>query len=101
MKMYHVYIMASRSRALYTGMASDLGRRVEQHRTGRGSKHASRYRINRLVYVESYNHVLDAIARETQIKSWRREKKIALIESINPDWLDLEVPPEGIFFMRA
>ncbi len=101
MKMYHVYIMASRSRALYTGMASDLGRRMEQHRTGGGSKYAARYRINRLIYFESYNDVRDAIARETQIKSWRREKKIALIESVNPEWKVVEIPPQGIFFGRA
>jgi len=89
MKEYYVYILTNRSRTLYVGMTNDIVRRVQEHKEGRGSKFTSKYRINRLVYYESTNDVLSAIAREKQIKGWLRAKKIALIESLNPDWRDL------------
>ena len=89
MKEYYVYILTNRSRTLYVGMTNDIVRRVQEHKEGRGSKFTSKYRINRLVYYESTNDVLSAIAREKQIKGWLRSKKIALIESLNPDWRDL------------
>jgi putative endonuclease len=91
-KLYWVYILASRPRgALYIGITNDLGRRIHQHRTGQGSEHARRYRIWRLVYCESYRDVRDAIAREKQLKGWRRQWKIDLVEKENPDWDDLYV----------
>ena len=84
-----VYILASPNRrALYIGVTTDLGRRLEEHRLGL-SIHTARYNIIRLVYIESLNTAPDAIEREKQLKRWRREKKIALIESANPEWLDL------------
>src|SRR2546430_5422699 len=88
---YHffVYIMASKSRVLYVGMTNDLTVRVFQHKTGRYKGFTQRYRVHRLVYFESYRYVNSAIAREKELKSWRREKRIALIESINPLWDDL------------
>jgi putative endonuclease len=84
-----VYVLASpNGRALYVGVTTDLGRRLEEHRSG-ASIHTSQYNITRLVYIEAHETAPDAIAREKQIKGWRREKKIALIDSANPEWLDL------------
>ena len=83
-----VYILASpNDRALYVGVTTDLGRRLEEHRRGM-SIHTATYNITKLVYSESHETAPDAIEREKQIKRWRREKKIALIESINPGWKD-------------
>ena len=91
MRDYHffVYIMGTKSRVLYVGMTNDLTVRVYQHKTGRYKGFTQRYRVHRLVYFESYRYVNSAIAREKELKSWRREKRIALIESINPLWDDL------------
>jgi putative endonuclease len=88
-KKYYIYIMASRSRTLYVGMTNDLERRIEQHRRGLLPGFTSRYRVSRLVYFEATENVGSAIAREKEIKGWRREKKVALIESGNPTWDDL------------
>ena len=88
-KEFYVYIMTNRSRTLYTGVTGNLERRVGEHKQGKGSVFTSRYKINQLVYFESCSDVLDAIDREKQIKGWLRVKKIALVESINPNWEDL------------
>jgi putative endonuclease len=88
MRQYWVYIMASRSRTIYTGVTNNLERRVAQHRQGVHG-FTAKYRITRLVYHESTNDVLAAIAREKQIKGWDRKKREALIRSINPTWDDL------------
>ena len=87
-KTYWVYILASRSRNLYTGVTNNLHRRLVEHREGRVPGFTSRYRIFRLVHGEPFRDVRDAIAREKEIKGWRREKKIALIERGNPTWED-------------
>ena len=86
---YYVYILASRSRTLYTGVTNNLARRMAEHRERLLPGFASRYRIHRLVYYEAYRDVRQAIFRETQIKKWRREKKVALIDASNPTWDDL------------
>jgi len=86
---YFVYILSSQSRNLYTGVTNDVFRRVFQHRDGRGSIFTQKYRIRRLVYFERHDDVRRAISREKEIKAWRRQKKIALIESLNPAWEDL------------
>jgi len=88
-KTYYVYIMASKSRTLYTGVTNSLERRVLQHRRKLFSGFTARYNINRLVYYEVFGEILAAIAREKQIKSWGRQKKIALVESMNRDCKDL------------
>jgi len=88
-KTYYVYILASWTRALYTGVTSDLPKRVWQHRSTAGKAFTARYRVNRLVYVESTNDPLAALAREKQIKAWSRRKRIDLVESMNPTWRDL------------
>ena len=86
---YYVYIMAGKSRTIYTGMTNNLQRRVSEHQTGRGSMFTSKYRVNQLVYYETTSSVHVAIAREKEIKAWQREKKVALIEGMNPTWRDL------------
>jgi putative endonuclease len=86
---YYVYIMASASRTLYTGVTSNLERRVLQHRRKLLGGFTARYNTNRLVYYEVSSEIIAAITREKQIKSRSREKKIALIESTNRDWKDL------------
>jgi putative endonuclease len=89
MRRYFVYILASRSQVLYTGVANDLVRRVAEHKAGEIDGFTKRYKVNRLVYFEDMPDVRDAIAREKQIKGWRRAKKVALIEGVNPEWNDL------------
>jgi putative endonuclease len=88
-KTYYVYILASPSRALYTGVTNDLARRLHEHRTGVASAFTRRYSVHRLVHIETATNPRDAIARETQIKRWTRRKKIALIEMTNPMWEEL------------
>jgi|SRR5579875_3078420 len=81
-----VYILASKSGTLYTGVTSDLGRRILEHRAGVRSGFASRYGCHRLVFYEESGDIAVAIAREKTIKGWTRAKKVALIESMNPEW---------------
>ena len=88
-KLYYVYIVASKSRVIYVGMTGFLMTRVLQHKRGEGGAFSRMYHANRLVYHEVFEHVETAIRRETEIKKWRREKKIALIEKRNPTWEDL------------
>jgi putative endonuclease len=86
---YHVYIMASKSRVIYIGMTGSLMSRVLRHKSGEGGAFTKRYRVHRLVYREFFQNAGKAIARETEMKKWRREKKVALIEKENPTWEDL------------
>jgi putative endonuclease len=84
-----VYILSSQNRrALYIGITTNLSRRLEEHRRGM-VHHTARYNISRLIYFESFETAPDAIAREKQIKNWRREKKLVLINRSNPEWRDL------------
>ena len=86
---FFVYILSSRFRTLYVGVTNDLQRRVLQHRERRPGSYTARYRISTLVYYETYSDPTAAIVREKQIKGWRRDRKDALIESLNPGWRDL------------
>lgn len=88
---FFVYILASRSRVLYTGVTRDLLRRVYQHRQGEIPGFTRKYSVNRLVYFEETSSARSACERERQIKGWSREKKLHLIESVNAGWLDLAV----------
>lgn len=88
---YHVYILASASRVLYTGVTNDLRRRVTEHKEGRVSGFTQRYNVNQLMYFAAFRDVRDAIAREKQVKAWTRAKRIELIESMNPQWRDLSL----------
>ena len=85
-----VYILASkRNGTLYTGVTADLPGRLEQHRTGNGSKFAARHGTLRLVWYEEHDLIVRAITREKTIKKWPRQWKINAIEALNPDWQDL------------
>ena len=99
-RLYWVYMLASKGRVIYVGVTGFIVSRVLQHKSGEMKGFAQRYHCDRLVYFEVYKYVNNAIAREKEIKAWRREKKVALIESLNPTWEDLaegwdarEVPP--------
>jgi len=89
MNQYYVYIMTNRSRTLYVGVTNDIRRRVWQHKHKLIEGFTKRYNVTRLVYYEETPDVKAATAREKQIKGWLRRKKIALIETLNPDWEDL------------
>ena len=84
-KQFYVYITTNKSRTLYTGVTSDLERRVYEHKQKLIPGFTAKYNISRLVYFEATEDVEAAIAREKQIKGWLREKKMALIESVNPE----------------
>ena len=86
---YYVYILASKSRGLYVGVTGFLMARVLQHKSGTSESFTQKYKVNRLVYYEVFRYVNNAIARETEIKKWRRKKKVLLIEEDNPTWEDL------------
>ena len=89
MRDYYVYIISNGSRALYTGVTNDLERRVYEHKQKLFPGFTAKYNMTRLVYFESSPDVEAAIAREKQIEGWFRAKKLALIESTNPQWADL------------
>ncbi len=91
MKSYYVYIMTNKSGTLYTGVTNNLERRVYEHKHKLVPGFTSKYNITKLVYFEEGNDVNAALAREKQIKGWLRAKKIALIESVNPEWKDLSL----------
>ena len=85
-----VYILATkRDGAFYTGVTSDLPKRIEQHRQGYFSGFTRKYGIHKLVWFEEHTDIREAILREKAIKHWRRAWKIALIEMANPEWRDL------------
>ena len=92
MNEYYVYIMANRSRTLYTGVTNNLERRVYEHKHKLVEGFTKKYNITRLlVCYEQTSDIKAAIAREKQIKGWLRSKKVSLIESLNPNWPDLSV----------
>ena len=87
---YYVYILASKIRGtLYVGMTNDLQRRVYEHKTGIKKGFTEKYGVNKLVYFETFQQVEEAIEREKNIKKWKRDWKIQLIERNNKKWLDL------------
>ena len=86
----YVYILASRRHGtLYIGVTNSLQKRLAQHRDGKGSQFVKTYHVHRLVYVESYDRPEEAISREKQLKGWKRDWKIELIERDNLEWRDL------------
>lgn len=91
MRQYYVYIMTNKSGTLYTGVTDDLERRVYEHKQKLLPGFTSKYNITQLVYFEVTQDIEAAISREKQIKGWLRRKKIALIESVNPEWKDLSI----------
>jgi putative endonuclease len=89
-RQYFVYIMTNaHNTVLYTGVTNNLYRRVLEHRSGKGGAFTKKYNVTKLVYYESGDDVNSAIFREKQIKAGSRQKKIDLINSLNPEWKDL------------
>ena len=87
---YFVYILTNKHHTvLYTGVTNDLHRRVTEHKEKVAKGFASKYNVDKLVYFEHFTYIQDAIAREKQIKAGSRKKKLDLINSLNPDWIDL------------
>jgi putative endonuclease len=86
---YYTYIMSSRTKVLYIGITNNLERRVQQHKEGKHDSFTKEYRCHHLVWFERYATAASAIAREKQLKGWRRARKIALIEEQNLEWQDL------------
>lgn len=90
MRAYFTYIVTNRKHGiLYTGITNNIFNRTIQHKNKINKGFTSRYNLNKLVWFEQYQWVHDAIFREKQIKGWNRDKKIKLIESMNPEWKDL------------
>jgi putative endonuclease len=87
---YYVYLLTNwNNRVIYVGMTNDLQRRLYEHKNKLVRGFTSRYNVNKLVYFEHTTDVLQAVAREKEIKKWRREKKNRLVESMNTEWKDL------------
>ena len=85
----YCYILASDTRTLYIGVTNSLARRVAEHRAKDHDGFTKRYAVTRLVYYEDFREIRNAIAREKELKGWRRGKKVALITACNPLWKDL------------
>jgi putative endonuclease len=85
----HVYLMANQSGVLYLGVTTNLAKRISIHKVKLAPGFTKKYNLTKLVWFEPHSTIRSAIAREKQIKSWRRSKKVALIESLNPTWSDL------------
>jgi putative endonuclease len=94
-KRYYIYIMTNRSKTLYIGVTNNLERRLYEHKHHMVEGFTNKYKLTRLVYFEEMSDVYAAIAREKHLKGWLRAKKIALIESINPEWGDLSEEWQG------
>jgi len=86
---YYVYMMSSASQTLYVGVTNNLQRRVIEHKDGKAGSFTTRYNVNRLVYLEMFEYIDQAIAREKEIKKLTRRAKVKLIRSMNPEWKDL------------
>ena len=92
MKIYYVYILTNTYRTtFYIGVTNHLLRRVTEHHENKGSTYTKKYKIHTLVYYEEYTSITEAIQREKQLKNWRREWKINLIQSMNPTLKDLDI----------
>jgi len=88
-KQYFVYILASISKVLYIGVTNNLQRRLLEHNDQKIGSFTKKYNVKKLVYFEMTDDIYAAISREKELKKWRREKKVNLIESTNPSWKDL------------
>ena len=87
---YFTYIMSNQTNStIYVGVTNNIERRALEHISGNGAEFTSKYKINKLVYFERYTEIKDAIAREKQLKGWKREKKNNLINKMNPEWKNL------------
>ena len=94
MKQYFVYILASnKNGTLYIGVTNNMERRISEHKGVGSSVFTKKYAVNKVVYFEDTISMQEPLARETQLKKWNREWKLRLIESSNPNWLDLSRSP--------
>ncbi|MBU1088486.1 GIY-YIG nuclease family protein [Patescibacteria group bacterium] len=89
MKSYFLYILTNNSGTLYTGVTNNLEKRYFEHKLKKHNSFTAKYNINKPIYIEEYNNINEAIAREKQIKNWNRNKKISLIKKLNPKFKDL------------
>jgi putative endonuclease len=89
METFYVYILTNSAGVLYIGVTNDMGKRLWEHVHDRVHGFASQHNLDRLIYFETFPTATEAIAREKQLKGWRREKKTALIATINPSWRDM------------
>lgn len=88
--MYYVYILTNwNNKVIYTGVTNNIERRLYEHKRKIVYGFTQKYNVDKLVYFETFNNITDAIAREKQIKGWKRERKNALVEGTNPEWRDL------------
>ena len=88
--MYYVYILTNKTnRVLYIGMTNDISRRISEHKSEMIDGFSKRYHTHKLVYFEEYGSPTEAISREKQLKGYKRDKKIDLINKMNSDWNDL------------
>jgi len=85
----YIYILSNKSKTLYVGVTNDLKRRASEHKVNSIKGFTARYNINILVYFEEFSNIRYAIRREKQIKGWLRKRKVELIETLNPNWIDL------------
>lgn len=92
MDTHYVYILSSKTKVLYVGKTNNLARRIYEHKNKLNSGFTAKYNVTSLVYFEEVDDRIEAMKREKQIKGWLREKKIKLIETINPFWQDLSEP---------
>ena len=84
---YYVYILVSKDNSvMYVGVTNNLARRLEEHQSDQVEGFTKKYHVHKLVYFEKYSEINDAIAREKQIKGWKREKKNELVKAVNPDF---------------
>jgi putative endonuclease len=88
-KNYYVYILSSNSGTLYVGITRNIRKRVHEHKSHLVPGFTDKYDVDRLLYFETIGDAISGIKREKQIKKWRRQKKVALIDSVNPEWKDL------------
>ena len=89
MRSYFVYILGNERGTIYTGVTNDIYRRMEEHKNGTFKGFTNKYRIHRLLFVEEFNNVNEALEAEKTIKGWTRKKKMQLIRSLNPKFEDL------------
>jgi putative endonuclease len=91
-KTYYVYLLSNwNNKVLYIGVTNDLERRIYEHQHKLVHGFTEKYNVNKLVYYEQANDVISAISREKELKKWRREKKNALVNGVNPEWRDLSL----------
>ncbi len=88
---YYIYIVASFTKVIYIGVTNNLERRVFEHKEGKVAGFTKKYRCRKLVYMEEYADIAQALEREKQLKGWKRYRKVDLIECFNPLWRDMSL----------